>query len=85
MIIGLSPQEQATIPGTVAPHDSGFISIALPSSADDLPGYRVYANVITAAGNVRSPAFAERELPPFPVPMRFSRLFPNRSDATRSP
>lgn len=82
LIVGLRADERATIPGTVEPHDSGFVATGLPmprADASDLR-VRVYANAITAVGNVRSPAFDTNEIPPFPAPMRFNRLFPDRSE-----
>lgn len=81
LIVGLRADKPGTIPGTVAPHDSGFIATGVPSFAADESGGRlcVYANAITAVGNVRSRAFEVNEVPTFPAPMRFNRLFPERS------
>lgn len=86
VIVGLRANAQATIPGVVQPHDSGFIASGLPhlphdDEYDDAT-VRVFANAITAVGNVRTPAYDVEDLPPFPAPMRFSRLFsaPETSD-----
>jgi hypothetical protein len=81
LIVGLRAEERATIPGGVQPHDSGFIASGVPRvPADDDPDVvTVYANVITAVGNVRTPAYDVDDLPPFPAPMRFSGLLPEPS------
>jgi hypothetical protein len=42
----------------------------------------ICANVITAVGNIRTPVFDVDELPWFPAPMRFNRLFPDVMDAS---
>lgn len=87
VIVGLGANAQATIPGVVQPHDSGFIASGLPhlpgADEDDAATVRVFANAITAVGNVRTPAYDVEQLPPFPAPMRFSRLFsaPETSDS----
>jgi hypothetical protein len=78
LIVGLRAEERATIPGTVQPHDSGFIASGVPriTDDDDPDVVTVYTNVITAVGNVRTPAYDVDDLPPFPAPMRFSHLLP---------
>lgn len=77
VIIGIA-RDRGTIPGTVQPHDSGFVSAGVPRMpGDDEPGV-VYANAITAVGNVRSQAYEMHHVPPFPAPMRFSDLFPEQ-------
>jgi hypothetical protein len=79
LIVGLSGDPPASVPGTVQPHDSGFVGTHLPSPvASESPGeVLVFANVITAVGNVQSEAFDVRAIPPLPAPMRFSRQFPD--------
>jgi hypothetical protein len=79
LIMGLRSDGRATIPGTVEPHDSGFIASGVPEPNDD-DVLRVFVNVITAVGNVSSPRYAVDSLPPFPAPMRFSRLLPGAAD-----
>ena len=81
VIVGLR-RDEASIPGTVEPHDSGFIASGLPPGSDGLSPVRlsVYANAITAVGNVRSAACDAQDPPPLSAPMRFVRMFPDVDD-----
>lgn len=85
LIVGLRAEGSGGLPGTVQPHDSGFVGTGIPDLVTEAAvGGRVvvYANVITAVGNMRTPAYDLDELPWFPAPMRFNRLFPDRMDAS---
>jgi hypothetical protein len=78
IILGLSA-ERGTIPGTIERHDSGFASISLPPCPPpDDPGsfWSVFANALTAVGNVRSQDYPAQAVPVFPAPMRFSKMLP---------
>lgn len=80
LIVGIA-RDRGTIPGTVQPHDSGFVAAGLPRVPDDEAPGVVYANAITAVGNVRSQAYELQHVPPFPASMRFNDMFPGGTDA----